>query len=255
MRHASLAFLPLLVLLLLLPATAPVAQELRVSTENDIFTNQPTGDDLYTFSVAFEFEYHNLAVSLRENAFTDRTAGVRFDETYLSLGWNVPVAPKWKAQAEISLVHVGQGLLGERVQNAVHRAIGRDEVDLRYLESNLHPRFAMAADRLMVAGQRLTWGPRVEVDLVPGLRSWALIAVEATWRPSSGIVVELLAGGRFTEASLPELEPHLARNAAAGRVGILLGRRFFLSWSYNEYGDTREHLSAGFRLAVGGQEG
>jgi hypothetical protein len=243
-------------LLLIAPGIHPaLAQEVRLSTENDLITNNRTGDDLYTFSVAVEGQVHAFALSLRENAFTDRPAGTRFDETYLSAGHSLPSWRHWAFYAEAGVVHVGKGLFGQRAQNAVHRAIGNDEVHLRYLRPSLHPRFALAASRPGAGGSRFAWGPRLELDVVPGLRSWALLAAAATWQPDALFALELQLGGRFTHASYPALEPHIAGSAPAARIGVSLGPHLFFSWSYNDYGDAREHVSAGFRFAVGGGSG
>lgn len=232
-------------------ATPAVAQVLRFSTENDLLTDRARRDDLYTFSLSLEIERKGWALSLRENAFTDRAAGVRFDETYLSLGRSLGDFGPWNLGGEVGLVHRGHGLFGERVQNTVHRAIGGDEVELDYLGSGLHARLALVAERRFAAGPRLDWGPRLEADVVPGLRSWALVAATVTWRPSPLVAVEALAGGRFTDASYAALEPHLESRTLAAEIGVVFAERYFLSWSYGDFGEKREHLAAGYRLPFG----
>ncbi len=122
------------------------------------------------------------------------------------------------------MVRRGRGLFGEEVQNAVHRAIGGDEVELRYARSSLHPRLAATGERRFAAGEGFDWGPRFEVDLVPGLRSWAVVAAGASWRPSPRVALELSAGARFTHASYEPLRPHLERVVPAVRLGALVRR-------------------------------
>ena len=243
-------------LALFVPGDAPaLAQTIRLSTENDLLTRQEARDDLYTFAVAFEVERPGYVASLRENAFTDRAAGIRFDETYASFGRDLGSAGPWRFSGEAGLVRTGQGLFGERAQNAVHQAVGSDEVELRYLASTLHPRAALVAERRFGRGASADWGPRIEADFAPGLRSWIVLGATAAWQPGPRIAVEAMAGVRFTRADYAPLEPHLAEVAPAAEIGVVLGERFFLSWSYGDYGEKREHLSAGYRLALGGGAG
>jgi hypothetical protein len=248
MRRATVTALALA---LSFASTTNAEQRVLLSTENDLFTNSGNRDDLYTFSVALAFDLdRGYGLTFRENAFTDRDAGLRFDETYLSVGRRLPWLESWNLHAEAGLARRGRGLFGESAQNAVHRAIGAEEVELRYRGSSLHPRLALHAERRFAIGPRWDWGPRVELELVPGLRSFALLAAEATWSPAERLAVELAAGGRFTDASYAPLERHLAGAAPAARLGLVYDRRYFLSWSYNDYGDEREHLSAGVRVAL-----
>lgn len=238
-------------LILALTGAPAAGQVVRLSTENDILARSGPSDDLYTFSVAIEVQGLGFDWSLRENAFTDRAAGTRFDETYLSVRRPVPVGGPWSLSAEAGVVHVGEGLFGENVQNAVHRAVGSEEVELEYIGSSVYPRLAFTAAHAIDSNGRFTWGPRLDVDVVPGFRSWALVSAEAAWRPASRFTVELQAGGRFTDVSYDALEPHLATSAPAGRMSVVFEDRIFVSWSYNDHGDEREHVSVGYRLALG----
>ena len=230
---------------------AAEAVEVRLTTENDLVGDDQTPDDLYTFSLGLEAQFRGYTVSLRENAFTDRAAGVRFDETYLSVGRALPDLGDWRIAAEAGLVHVGHGLFGQSLQNTVHRMIGGDEVDLRYVGSSLHPRLAMTAERSYPIGERLDAGPFARFDSVPGLRTYSVVGAHGSWQPTANLAVQAVVGGRHTHASLDYLEPHLAEYAAVARIGVVLNERYILSWSYNEYGDEREHLTVGYRL-VGG---
>ncbi len=240
------------VTLILLMLAAPAgAQELRLTSQNDIVAHSPTPDDLYTFSEEFAVQRPGFRVSLRENAFTDRAAGIRFDETYLSLGRPLHVPGPWAVDAEVGIVHVGHGLFGQDAQNAVHRVLGCDPIHLRYVDGGVHPRLALAARRPAAFGRTLTFGPRIDVDAVPGLRSWALVAAEAVWHPAAGFTVEALAGDRITRASYAPLVQHLAADAPAANRGFVLARHVSVSWSYNDFGDKREHVTAGYRLPVG----
>lgn len=224
------------------------AQGVRLSTENDILTDNPTRDDLYSFALGFEYERAGLLWSLRENGFTDRAAGLRFDETILSAGVRAPGLERWSVFAAAGAVHVGEGLFGERTQNAVHRLIGADEVFLDYTGSSWHPRLELVAER---APGESSWTPRLELEAMPGLRSHAAVGAQTLWRPAARVEVRLFAGARYSRADFAPLEPHLVELAAVARVGAVFDDRFFFSWSYNDYGDEREHLSVGYLVPLG----
>jgi hypothetical protein len=102
------------------------------------------------------------------------------------------------------------------------------------------------------ASGNFTWGPRLDADIVPGFRSWALVSVDAVWQPAGRFAVELQPGARFTTVSYAALEPHVASSAFAGRASLVFDDRVFVTWSYNDYGDEREHVSVGYRMALGG---
>ena len=251
---------PLAVLAAALLAAAALAlpagaQGIRFSTGNDILTDERTQDDLYTFSVALEIERGAYTFALRENAFTDRAAAVRFDETYLTVGRSFAGPRAWRLDAEAGLVHVGHGLFGEDAQNAVHSLLDQEEVELRYVGSDLHPRLTLAAERPFSVSQKLAVGPRLEIDAAPGLRSFAVAGGQMLWQPGRRVAVQLLAGGRYSEADFEPLEPHLDGWAPVARLGLTLADRVFLAWTYNDYGDEREHLTIGYRLGGGGRGG
>jgi len=256
-RRAAWLRLPVFLGLTLLAAAlaSPAqAQGLRISTGNDLFSgDRQARDDLYTFSATIEVERGAYTFGLRENAFTDRAAGVRFDETYLSVGRDIPLGPSWQVHAEAGLVHVGHGLFGQSAQNAVHRLLHQAEVELRYQGSELLPRLALVAERPFAVASGLTVGPRFELDGVPGLRSFALAGAQVLWQPSDRFALQVLAGGRYSDASLDLLEPHLAEFTAVVRLQLALAERIYLAWAYNDYGDEREHLTVGYRLGWGGR--
>lgn len=232
-----------------LPSSAQPARgyELRLSTENDFPVESRHKDDLYTFSVAIDVERGPYTFALQEHAFTDREAGVRFDETHLVVTRRL-TRSSWDLELTGGLVHAGQGLFGQSAQNAVHDLVDNEEVRLPYADSELHARAGVAAERWWPIGGRLAVGPRIEVDLVPGLHSHAVAAGQLEWQAQRHVAVELLAGHRFTDADYEVLERRLASDAAIGRVSLILFRRLDLTWSYNERGDERQHLTLGYRV-------
>ncbi|HVS16491.1 MAG TPA: hypothetical protein VMV46_21455 [Thermoanaerobaculia bacterium] len=235
-----------LIVTLALIAPRAEAFELRFTTENDLLVTDQ--DDLYTFAVALELHRGPYTVSFRENAFTDRAAGLRFDESQLALGRALPAPEPWSLHAEAGLVHVGEGLFGEQTQNRVHDLIGGEQVDLPYVESSLHGRLALTAQRSFALTDRLGLGPRLELDAIPGLRSHAVLAAHADWRPHRALALHAVVGARFSDASHAALERHLQPSSAVVRVVVQLRETISLTWTYNDYGDGREHLTVGYRV-------
>jgi hypothetical protein len=235
-------------------AMPALAVDVFLTTGNDFLTNNPTSDDLYTFGLAIEVDRDPYRIALRENAFTDRQAGVRFDETYLTVARALRPTDPWSVVIETGVVHVGRGLFGQRTQNAFHRLVGDAEVDLPYYQTSVHPYVRLDSGRLYELPGRIAIGPRFEVSLAPGLRSDAVIEAQALWRPVAGLAILVRGGGRRSHASLEPLKPHVAPLASV--VGVALDIRDYvvLSWTYNEFGDKREHVSLGFRIPIGPRE-
>lgn len=232
--------------ILLLAATGAHAGGLRFTTENDILTGNPTRDDLYTFSVGLDVERAGFTFSLREDAFTDRAAGVRFDETYLDVARHFSAPRGWDLRLAAGVAHTGHGLLGERVQNAVHRLIEDDEVHLAYRDSSWHPHLEASAGRLVALGESLELGPRFELASTPGLRHRVAAGIQTAWRPSEALAIEAFVGARWADAELEPLEPHLSGVGTAARIGVLVAERWLLGWSVNDQGDEREHWTIGW---------
>jgi hypothetical protein len=160
--------------------------------------------------------------------------------------------PSWDVELTGGVVHVGKGLFGQSTQNAVHDLFGNEEVRLPYAASELYARAGAAVQRWWwPLGERLAIGPHVEVDLVPGLHSHAVMAGQLEWQAARHVAVQLLAGHRFTKADDEALERRLATNDAIGRLSLILAQRFEITWSYNERGDGREHLTVGYRVPSG----
>jgi hypothetical protein len=226
------------------------AQELSFSTENDLFTNSSTPDDLYTFSLAAAVELGEYRVALRENAFTDRVAGLRFDETYLGVSRALPSRAGWRWRAEAGLARVGRGLFGQGTQNAVHRLIGSDEVELRYLATSLHPRVALQGERWYWVGGGLELAPIFEAEAVPGLRYHATAGARARCQPASRFYLDLLIGMRWDHVALDALAPHIEPSGAVAKLEAVVAGRVVVSWSVNEYGDEREHVGLAYRIRV-----
>ena len=235
---------------LLAPAIGGLAaQQIEFTTENDLFTDDTARDDLYTFAVALEVERHGTHFALREDAFTDRAAGVRFDETSWSLGRPLRAWRSWQSYGEAGAVRIGRGIFGEEVQNTVHRALGSDELALVYLPPSLHGRLALSAERSWSPGRAVAFTPRLELEWVSDVRAHAVLAAGMEWRPRPAIAFDLLAGVRWSAADLAALAPHVEPFGAVGAVGLTLYDRLRVAWRYNDHGDGRSHLAVGYRFA------
>ncbi|MEM6795393.1 MAG: hypothetical protein AAF725_15555 [Acidobacteriota bacterium] len=250
-RRPPLTLLVAWTLALFLSAGAAFAFDFRLETENDFLTGD-NEDDLYTFAVALEVEHRGSLWSLREQAFTDREAGVRFDETQLAVGRELNYFGPWNAYGEIGAVRLGEGLFGEEAQNALHSLIGDEEVDLDYVaEGDLYGSVFLRLDRLFRIGRELTAGPRLEAFAAPGFRSSALAGVQMQWSGWSFLDVEALLGARFAHSSLDVLSPHLESAELAARLALVIRDRLLVTWSYNKHGTGREHFALGYRFGAG----
>lgn len=250
-RFPGLPGLLLLIAALAALAASPAAGvEIQFATENDFFT-PGNRDDLYTFSVALSAQRGPYTFTWREDAFTDRQGGSRFDETRLTVQRAVPGFHAWSLRAEAGIAHVGRGLLGQDTQNALHRLLGDEELDLEYLPSELYPLLGLEAERLYAHGPDLDLGPRIEAESLPGFRSHAVMGAQAHWRARARLAVHLFAGARWSGASLEPLDRHTATLAPVARLGVVFRDRYSVSWTYNDHGVEREHVSFGIRLAGG----
>ncbi|HVR28202.1 MAG TPA: hypothetical protein VMS86_01600, partial [Thermoanaerobaculia bacterium] len=214
-------------------AGAAGALELRFVTQNDYLAKNRTRDDLFTFAVGFELDRGPYTISFHENAFTDREAGTRFDETFLTVGRSLPGVDPWALYFEAGFVHVGRGLFGQRFQNDFHRIIGGEELDLRYVGSNLHPSFELVAKRAFAIAGPLALGPRLEAYSVPGLRSHAVVGAQARWEINARLALDVVTGGRWSRVSFHPLEPHRAELAPMARIGFDLDDRIYVAWTLN----------------------
>jgi len=240
---------PLVALALVAAIAAPLgAQEIRFSTEDDLVGRSRPADDLYTFAIALGVERGAYRFRLAESAFTDRRAGLRFDETYLDVGRILPLDSPWTVRIDAGAVHLGHGLFGQRTQNAVHRAIHDDPVTLRYEPASLHPRLAVEAARLALRRDGATVGPRFEVEAVAGVKSQAFGGFDLRWPAGRWLALDVVAGGRWTRAVYSPLRPHLVRLAAAAKLELVVVQRLVVAWSYNDFGSERQYVSLGWKV-------
>lgn len=235
------------------------AYDIRLVTDNDFLGSNDTQDDLYTFGLAVEIDKGPLTWSLAENAFTDREAGVRFDETQLTVGKLLPphLLRRWSLWLEAGVSHVGEGIFGEGVQNAFHQLIGSDEVYLDYVDrDDYHAHFGFEAGRQTQLAPGLSVGPHLEAHADVGFKADAMVGVRGRWNPPSAgplgrLEIDVTLGGRYTDTSLDVLEAHVDEFAAAASVEVSTPGGLVVNWTRNRYGTDREHVALGFRFGAG----
>jgi hypothetical protein len=241
---------PLLILVALWSPAPLRAGQIRFETDNDFLTSNPENDDLYTFSLSLAWEWAAQTVSLREHAFTDKDADLRFDETYLTLARELPLRGAWRAHSEAGLVYVGRGLFGQTVQNELHDLVGDQEVDYEYVDnSRIHPWGELVFDRRAVRGPRLAHGPRFSLTAAPGFQAAVMAGWRVEWSPPGPIDLGVTAGLRYSHTAYAPLEPHIAARAAYGGLEVALWDGFVATWTYNAYGTERQHVAFSWRFA------
>ena len=237
--------------------TRPVARavEVELTTANDFLTTNELDDDLYTFAFEMALNLGRYYLTLSENAFTDKTNEVRFDETYLAVGRTLPYLGRWRSYGEVGLLHVGEGIFGEDAQNAVHSLLGNKEVELPYVESrDVHPTVALHLERDLRDVGPFSSVAEVDVFSAIGFKSHASAAVRTSWQLARPVRLEAHAGARYSNTDFDVLKPWIASVGAVWGVGFDLFDRLALTWNYNEYGTKMQHFRIGYRLKTAGMK-
>lgn len=223
---------------------------MKVMIANDPVFGNSRSDDLYTAGLGFAVQQGWGHLELGERMFTDRQAGQRFDETYLNLEKRFGNWGPFEVTLGAGLLHLGKGLLGESVQNSVHRAIGSEVVELDYLAgTHLYGELVARLERHDLFGAGRLLETSIEARSAPGFRSWlrAMSTYEASfghhfsWRAGLGIHAE--------DASLDLLENSVRSLAPTAELGIAW-RSLTLLWSYNDLGTASSHLTLGMKVPL-----
>ena len=249
-----------LVLAVALIAISPAparAFDVQLALANDAFTNSPHPDDLYSFGGGISFMGDTAGVVLEERSFTDRTAELRFDETYLTVRRRFseirgPFGRPWSLEVAAGVAHVGEGLLGQSVQNTVHRWIGSDRVDLPYIDRDrYHAHVQIEAAQPLLASPLFATSPWFDVEATPGFRYSAALGLRWSWQAVSWLRLDGTAGARHTQSELEALECWVEDFAPSVEVSTLLGERYRLTWSYNAYGTGDQHWHLSIHTGLG----
>lgn len=222
---------------------------------NDILAGDV--DDRYTAALSAHAPVgESLEFSFSERMFTDREAGLRFDETRVALGRRRLGVGRWEVDASIGVVHVGRGLLGESVQNAVHELVAAEPVDLDYLDrERLHAEVVAQAHGPSRRLAAVTWRPEFEIAIAPGFANQAVgrLVADAEVAPWLGLSVSV--GARWATSSLDLVERHLEPLAPELSVSVLVADRLSLTWTDNAFGTGDDHVHLAWRLAAPGRRG
>jgi hypothetical protein len=245
--------LPTLVAALLATAaSAAGAAEITLTTSNDILSGNRFSDDRYTAALAVGFQLERFELRFEENLFTDRTNELRFDETWLTARFSPATEGPWRPTFEVGVVHVGEGLLGESAQNAVHRLIGGERVELPYVDHDtLHVVGRVGMRRTVVSRRWIEVEAGFGASWAPAFRSTLDSDVRAALPATRWLTVILGVGGRLDRTELDALEPWQHDTALTGELGFLLLEKLQLSWHYNEYGTGARHMRMSYRLPTG----
>lgn len=238
----------------LLSGSQAIATGIDITTSNDILGDNPVEDDLYTASLAIDFKFRLHSLQFRENIFTDRDAGLRFDETSLSVELATRDLGGWKLHPRVGALQVGSGLLGEEVQNSLHDLIGSREVDLDYPADNEH--FALvnlSFERPTPAGARLFLIPTLELDSAPRFKSHLKASMRSRLTLSRSLQLFNELGYRVTESDHTILAPHIREDDLVYDVTLGMFRTVYLSYSHNRFGVGQRHLRLYLRFDPAGR--
>jgi hypothetical protein len=179
--------------------------------------------------------------------FTDRLEGYRFDETHLALALPTRNVRGWDVTLSAGVLRTGRGLLGEKTQNSVHRAIGNEEVHLPYIDStSFYPTLEASAERELIALRRLSFAARGTLYSAPDFRSWGRLEVAADQALGRGFSLRYGAGLRADLAESALVEEHIDELSPTAHLGVSYGA-LEIRWSLNDYGTDSSHLTVGFQ--------
>ncbi|MFC1559016.1 hypothetical protein ACFL39_00305 [Gemmatimonadota bacterium] len=245
----------LLAFLIVAPSAAWAQVEILLKIDND--GRNSKFDDLYTAGLGLTIGFDRLSVAggegfvtFKENLFTDRDNGLRFDETWLQVG-SRHEGRRWQAKFFTGAVHAGHGLLGEEAQNLVHRLTGDELYQLDYVdESELFPVFGAQGQMVLREWGRFLIESTGELTFAPGFQMWAGARIRAHWIARPRLRLFAGAGARVSHTEYEPLEPWIKRFGPEVEVGVELMRRFVFTGTYNEYGTGMGHISFGIRVTT-----
>ncbi len=235
-------------------ATPPAvrAADAEIVLSNDFLAGNPFDDDLYTASFGIDVRVSGRRVGIEERMFTDKTRGIRFDETQALVELRTRELGRWNLFTRVGALHVGRGLFGQEAQNLIHRAIGDREEFLDYPgdRSTLHALAEMALERpaaLPLPGG-VVMAPALELSTAPGFKSNALAALKTRWRLGRDWSAHADVGYRLTHTDFAPLEPRIRESGPAVRLAVGWRDRIHVTWTENRYGTGARHLAFHVRV-------
>lgn len=252
-NHLSRTALAIVLLVSLLPAAETGAGELHVELANDPVAGNRRPDDLYTSDFALEFREGTQTFRFGERMFTDRSRGLRFDETHLSVSRELSShsLEGWTTSASIGILHAGRGLLGENVQNDVHRLTRSDAVSLPYAgPSRTYIAGGLELERPVVTRARTSVRATIEGQTAPGFRSWIAAGVVAERALGRDSTVSLGLGARGDNVETAWIARDIVGGASPTAHISLAWRGLELRYSWNDYGTRSPHIALGIRTPL-----
>ncbi|MEM6454983.1 MAG: hypothetical protein AAF772_07800 [Acidobacteriota bacterium] len=235
---------------------APAGVALQLTTSNDFVAGNARTDDLYTADLGIDLRRGAWTLRLGERMFTDRERDLRFDETsaLVTRDLRLGAAGDLWLQLGLGAVHVGEGVLGEDVQNALHRVIGADEVHLSYLDPNRwHARLTAGVARPLTWARALGSDALVasaHLDVAPDLRSTAKVDLRSHWQLTGDVALQAAVGARADRVDFAPLARRVEDAGPTAQLSVMW-QRLSLTWSHNRYGTASNHLRLGYRFAIG----
>ena len=224
---------------------------------NDLFSASPIEDDLYTATLGVATTVDGWSIDLDEYLFTDKSNGLRFDETYLTVAKDL-LRPdsKWYVRARVGAARVGRGLYGQRLQNFAHTVLGEEELDLPYVPGSQTYVFArLNVARQVFANERVSVTPLIEVESA-GFKEHARVAVGAWRNLGGGFGLHAEAGVRFSDTSFAPLVPWIEESDPTLTVGVGYKGYLDLTWTTNYFGtgDNHWHVTARAHFGAGAKK-
>jgi hypothetical protein len=220
---------------------------LTLRTSNDLGVITPGKDDLYTATLGVEGGTGRVRFALDELMFTDRQAGLRFDETYLTASYTLPRLSGWEWRVEGGAVHVGNGIFGQDFQNFVHRLLNIEEVELEYIEEEkIHPHLRVEVERPFAATPTLEVGPWVDLFEAFDFKRHAILGAALRWQGSGKLSAFGRVAARYSSTGLDVLEPWMEGWGPQLEAGFGYGRFLRVSYSFNHYGTEEHHFHLSF---------
>ena len=241
------------ILLVTLMVVQPLqASDIRLVLANDFLASNRLDDDLYTGALVIDFDSGKNRIQFGENIFTDRENGLRFDETWISLERPLRHRGLWRSWVEVGVVHVGEGLLGESVHNALHRLIGDEEVHLEYVDvDKFHPTFRLRFERDLLFVQRVDLVAAADLYGAADFKQHVAVTVKARYPRYYNATFFGELGARYSASQLEVLDRRIADFAPTWEAGVLLYEQVSLSWNYNHFGTKAQHFNVVYHLPWG----
>jgi len=231
----------------LTPYTFASETELVFTLANDLLTATRYVDDVYTSGIGLAGSRRAYTYAFYENMFTDRGAGIRFDETDLTVSRRLPEFRGWRSQVGLGAVHVGKGVFGESFQNLVHRILNIDERELEYVDSGWHATADFQTRRDFPWGDRRTVSPWFQLHGAFGFK-WHVAAggaLDWRWKPNWLVFGHL--GARYSGTDFLPLSPWVDGLAPTAEAGIRYKKFLTFAYTYNEFGTEDQHSRFDFR--------